>query len=203
MRKIQKVLQLISLLSTRRSVSLQTIQDVLGFPRRTVFRYLTTLSEANIPVYYDKTVRAYRLAAPVHFPLDSLSLNETILVLCALKLLCRHVNPGYRSELDGLIKTIVTRHPLPMEDAVRSVEVPASPVSSLDYSDFITSLRIQAAILFDRKLTVSKSADVADSDRIEVRRPSVLFRQDWCLSGDANNGNRPTPVEQIAKVDVT
>ena len=62
MTALEKLFLLVNMLYTRRSVSVGTIMHDCSVSRRTVFRYIRTLSEANVPVYYDKDVRGYRSA---------------------------------------------------------------------------------------------------------------------------------------------
>ncbi|MBK7143327.1 MAG: hypothetical protein IPH75_14730 [bacterium] len=49
--------------SHRRAVSLKMIRETCGIPRRTAFRYLNAISEANIPIYFDRERGGYCLAA--------------------------------------------------------------------------------------------------------------------------------------------
>ena len=85
MGKLSKIINLISMLYHRQSVSIKTIQDVCHISARTAYRYLNDISAANIPVLFDKTRGGYCLGHNTNIDFARFGVDEILLMIIALK----------------------------------------------------------------------------------------------------------------------
>lgn len=82
--KLSRLLELIVLLHAGPAHSAESLASKLGVSRRTLYRYLSTLSEASVPCYYDDVLRGYRVRADFLFstprltPEEALALHEEV-----------------------------------------------------------------------------------------------------------------------------
>ena len=198
MNKICRLIQLINLLNTRHRVTLEGIRKACGIPERTAYRYLNTISEADVPVYFDKDAGSYRLNSRSGILINDVSFSEAILVLLALKCLRTVVNDHYGEDLDKLITKTVVRQ----EGEVESVLGPAAerltnPLRGIDLSEELTSALIHAAVCCGREVRVT-----TPGKRVEITQPGLLFNRDWQLVGRPSNEPTTPVVEEIKKVEV-
>ena len=82
--RIQRLLQVVALLQSGRSLNSKEIADASGVSRRTVFRDLAVLQESGIQIRYDVERQTYSLPAQTFLPPTDFTLDETLslLVLC-------------------------------------------------------------------------------------------------------------------------
>ncbi len=81
MRKAARLLTILNLLRTRRSLSVAQLSAELEVSERTVYRDIVTLSEAGAPVYYD---RGYKLLPGTFLPPLNLTSDEYATLKVAL-----------------------------------------------------------------------------------------------------------------------
>ena len=203
MSAIDRILLLISLLNNRRYVTLETIKQTCDIPERTIYRYLNTLSEANIPVYYDKNLRAYRLNTEHAASVDSLQINEALILVIALKVLGARVNGDYKQDIDALVQKIMVAQPFPVEDIIRSFKHQMETIpESGDFSSLVSSVLINGAIVCDRKVRVTTKSRGPKQEDIDIDRPSLRFQKSWHLVGQHNARTTKTSVADIKRVAI-
>jgi predicted DNA-binding transcriptional regulator YafY len=81
MRKSNRLIYEINLIRNNRSLNAERIADICGVTARTVYRDIIELSEANIPVYYD---RGYKLATNTFMPPLNFDVDEFLALRIAL-----------------------------------------------------------------------------------------------------------------------
>lgn len=198
MNKTRRLIQLINLLNTRHRVTLEGIKKVCGIPERTAFRYLSTISEADVPVYFDKDEGTYRLNSHSGVLINDVSFGEAVLVLLSLKCLRTVVNDHYSEDLDRLITKAVVRQ----EWEVESVLGPAAkkltdPLKGIDLSEELTSALIHAAICCGREVRVTTLGE-----KVEITKPGLLFKGDWQLVERASDDLTTPTKRAVQKVEV-
>ncbi len=195
------VIKLLSLFMTRRSINISEIRDICKVSKRTVYRYINALSEANFPIYYDKDVKGYRLNNTFGLSLDRLSPEEFIYICIGLKLLYTQVNELYGREIDELIHKIFTMQELPLNDLWGTIDtdIENSNIKE-DVSRLVTSSIMRYAILFKRGLKVDlKNAHDSDNT-INIEKPTIHFKESWQLSNSDSIEDLIIPVSEINKV---
>lgn len=202
MPKPVRLLKFLQLLSHRRVVSLEMIKSVCGIPDRTVYRYLNAISEANIPVYYDRERGGYRLTAPIDMHLDDLTLQEVVLLITSLRLVQDHVNPAYRSELSQLTERLVARQPFSADTIALDSQGSTAPAHpDPDFSQELSLALAQAAISEGKKLTLN--LDRADSEgeiQVHIDEPVLSFDRDWGITGTGDGRFAIARLDEITRV---
>ena len=203
MGKLNKVLLLINLLNHRHHVTLETITKTLKIPDRTAYRYLNEISEANIPVYFDRELHAYRLTKQVGKGVDGLEVEEALLMVVALKALAGRLNSEYKEVIVQLIDRLVGHQSFPVEEILHTFEHQIESITDVDdCSDLVSRILINAAIVCKRKVRlVTEDAD-SNPTHVDVENPSLWFNKNWQLVGSANSDDTRATISEIKKVSV-
>lgn len=203
MSKLRRALSLINLLQQRTVVTIKMIGEACGIPRRSAFRLLNDLSEANIPLYYDSKRKGYRLNTNTRLLLDGLDLGDTIMIVLALELLGRELNGSYREEAGHLIKEVCVRQSYALESMVELMQPYVdSCETSRDHSEHLSFLLTAAGVQFKKKLRITRSDEKHECGIEEIHDPSLRFQGDWYLV-DTQDSNTPgTRLSHIHKVTI-
>lgn len=202
-----RLLRLLQLLSHRRCVPLSSIKRECNMPRRTVFRYLRALSEANIPVYYDPECAGYRLAGASGVQLDTLSHQETTLLVMCLSIAQANVNKAYAADIASLASRILTRQPFGYE------QLPPLPgsenvsdrryCSTASTTDAVTFAIVQAANTAGKDLLVRlEQRDSESHDEVIIRSPGLRFEKEWVLFSRHISCNVNVPLKDVLSVQI-
>jgi predicted DNA-binding transcriptional regulator YafY len=203
MTRLNRILSILSLLNHRRSVSLRTISRTIGTTDRTAYRYLNELSEANVPLFHDRSAGGYRLTRPLDVALPTFSDNEMIVLTTALMLTRRHLNSDYRTTLDSVVSKLSIRQRLPLERIVETHrETTPVEVAHPDYSSEFTTAIFGFAVAEKRGMKVVTSDPKETQRTLSVRSPSMVFRQSWHLSGIGTSGQEDVDFRTIRGVTV-
>jgi predicted DNA-binding transcriptional regulator YafY len=201
--KRTKMLQMVNLLCHRNAVSLETIKSVCELPTRTAYRYLNSLSEANVPVYFDKRAGGYRLMRQKYASFDDLSLNDAIILVTCLRVVVGHVNEEYARDIAEVMKKIVIRKQFPVEDLGGPTELMATAGSrEPDYSPTITSALVEAAVLLGKRLEVSQNATADTRSTTGMEQPSLVFRNGWHVAGRKMKDGPSRRLSSVSKVKI-
>ncbi len=204
MGKLNRVLRLINLLTHRQQVTLETIKKACGIPERTAYRYLKDISEANFSVYFDRNSRAYRLdrygsTARIH----DFSIEESIIVIVALKRLVRSVNPDYQADLTALIKKIMVSQPLPLEEIVEAYEHQLDSLpDQKECSQLLSSMLISAAVSFGRRVRLTMDSGTCVDRDLSIENPALRFKKHWQLVNSTGADSEPADFPRIKKVSL-
>lgn len=203
MGQITRMLKLINLFCHRRVVTIATIGEVCGIPRRTAFRYLTTLSEENIPVYFDKELRGYRLAHETRYELSDLEFHHAVLMITCLRITRQHLNESYRKEIDDLISRLIPAQKHSLE-VLNSLISSAESLKSVlpDHSADVTSALIDAAVLMGKKIEITMANGEGEDLRATFDNPGLLFQQEWRIGHRRTGLTEAKSIESIAKVRI-
>lgn len=82
MTKAERLLFIVNLFRVRKVVSLNELAEECGVSNRTIYRDLLSLSELNIPVYFDN---GYRLAGEISIPPLNFTEDEQEIITFSLK----------------------------------------------------------------------------------------------------------------------
>lgn len=182
MAKLFRLVQLINLLCTRRSTTMKTIVETCGIPERTAYRYLKTLSEANIPVYFDKSIGAYRLDSFAKPLVDDFTREDLLFIAIAIKTMQMSLNPAYRETTNKLIQKIMVRnsHEVAPDLGFLS-EVLSKNADQQDISPAVSASLINSAIREKRQLMVHLVSESDQKPWRKVKAPALRFNREWYL----------------------
>ena len=184
MTKISNLFKLANLLSHRQTLSVKAIQNSLGISRRTVFRYLNSLSEADIPVYYDSSLRGYTLTNRQQSIRRKLSPTDATLIHFSLERLKSSIAEGYRKLASDVIELLMVEHP----------ELNAT-LSEQNLSQVGLSADNLAQQLTLRIITVQLPNNSVKHSSIS--NPGLNYQNGWRLVDRDDRGFTPIPFERI------
>ena len=204
MSKVERIVWLINLLHHRRSITVREIQRQTGVSRRTAFRDLNTISEANIPVRFDETLRGYCLDRRDTFQVENLKTSDAILILVALLELADRVDESYQQDIQNLTRRIRSRLPADIDELWDWLlgRGQSHMDSAESTSPLLTSLLIDVAVLSRRGLRVVLSASDVRGQAVDLQSVQLMFDKEWRLHGSNGDSHHSIPVSQIRKVEV-
>lgn len=201
MGKTTRILQLINLLISREYVTLDNIRTICDIPNRTVYRYLNWISEADIPVYYDKDAQAYRLSRSRKISLDEISMHDGVLLVTSLKAMSGHVNGEYRTDLERLLTKILVRQQLPLDGAfANALGSTVNQGREPDYSETLATALVTAAVATGRPVRVSTKGENGEICSEEIADPRLTFTGKWGVAGGQDSEEPATQLSSVSKV---
>lgn len=203
MGKLKRVLRLINLLTHRQQVTLETIKKACGIPERTAYRYLRDISEANFPIYFDRNSHAYRLDRQASVRVEDFDIEETLLMIVALRRLASGLNEAYQKEIEELIGKILVRQPIPLEEILDAYQHQIGGlVENQDCSRLISSMLISAAVRFERKVRLTMESGSTEGKDLSIENPALRFKKHWQLVDGTGPESGFADFPQIKKVSL-
>lgn len=200
MSKLDKIVLMINLLHHRRYITSETIRNICNISERSVYRYINSISKANIPVHYDKTVGGYCLDRRDSFGIDDLRVSDAVLFSVALYVLSQKLDDIYTEDVEQLRRKIFSKLPLPFEELWNSFTGRIEQgLDSESVSDLVTSLLIHTSVINNKELRLVISGENPESREIEVRNPVLRFQGEWCVESSRHPGQGTIPVSKIRK----
>jgi hypothetical protein len=200
MSKLDKIVLLINLLHHRRSITSETIQNICNISERSVYRYINSISKANIPVHYDKTVGGYCLDRRDSFGIDDLIVSDAVLLSVALHVLSQKLDDSYTESIEQLRRRIFTRLALPFEELWDSFAVRTEQgLESESISELVTSFLIHTSVMNNKELRLVLSDESPESRVIDVKNPVLRFQGEWCIESSRNSDQGAIPISRIRK----
>jgi predicted DNA-binding transcriptional regulator YafY len=197
---IKKALILINLLSNRDYVTLEQIQEHSGISRRTIFRYLNILSEIDIPIYYDKKVRGYRLNSYLSKSYNELLPNEILLTLVSLSLLSSQLDEKYQNQIDSLISKLISNYNYSFERVMSLLKDGTYDFKRLEnLKELVTTTLIEFSInnKFPLKITYKDQNEMIET---LLKKPSIEFNKLWILKDKGEN--MIVPIDKIEFIKI-
>lgn len=180
-----RLLSLLRLFSHRPVVTMDAIVHVCAIPTRTAYRYLNALSEANIPIYFDRKQRGYCLVNTPGSYLENFSVQEAALLISCLRLVQSHMNEVYRQEIDEVLAKLLTRQALALETTQGNLQPTAGKFPSEDYSEALSLMLVQTAIQLKRPVQLSLKGSLTEQDSascLEFHGPKLQFHEQWLVA---------------------
>lgn len=203
MNKTEKLVLLINLLHHRKYTTFETIRKICGISARTVYRYINSISRANIPVQYDKTLRAYRVDSRDSFGIEDLKASDAVLLLVALHVLSQKLDNAYVEDVERLEKRILSKLTFPLEEVWESFGTRSEEAfQSENLSDLVTSLLVHTSVINNKKLALVLADADQRSRAIEIANPSLTFKQEWRLEDSLSGDKKAIPVSRIRKATI-
>jgi len=200
MSKLDKIVLLINLLHHRRYITSETIRNICDISERGVYRYINSISKANIPVHYNKTVGGYCLDRRDSFGIDDLRVSDAVLLSVALHMLSQKLDDIYTENIEHLRRRIFSRLALPFEELWDSFAARIEQgLESESVSDLVTSLLIHTSVINNKELRLVISDESPESRVIEVKNPVLRFQGEWCVESSRYSGQGAIPVSRIRK----
>lgn len=190
--RLQRILQMVTILQSGRYYSASELAARLGITRRTVFRDLQTLHLAGIPYYHDEKKGGYKMDSSFFLPPLNLELSEAMALLLVT---CQYgteqalpLQQGAHDaalKIESLLPGHVQQH---CGSVLKSTSVRFSPRAKHEgLNEIFTGL--QSAIKNCRKVTIAYDSFHADEGLLEtVLSPYQLHfaRRAWYVIGHSS-----------------
>jgi predicted DNA-binding transcriptional regulator YafY len=200
MTKASNIIKLINLFIKRYSISISEISKSCGISKRSVYRYLNVLSEANFPIYYDKSAKGYRLNKTFTLKFEYLTAEEVIYICSGLKLLSSKVNEIYCKEIEGLIQKILSMQGLPLDVLWESIESDIdNNALGEDLTYHLNASILRYAILYEKSLKIHLNNSTNGNKDLKIKRPSICFNKKWQLKDAHSTDDQVIPLSNIGK----
>ena len=202
MSALNHLISITNLLYHRKHVSIKTITELCSISERTAFRYIDAISEANIPVYYDKTSKGYRLNHYADLSLDELNINEVIMVVVALKYLSLQMRNYYKESIENLLTKITSTRDFALEGILRMINAKLkSNVDDKQLNELVTSALIQAAVQAKKRLNIKFNNDSLEAET-QFKKPRLKFKKRWGIIENEQEPHSTIPLKKISGVHI-
>lgn len=200
----EKLLLLINLLNSKSHVSLHEIMKKCKISERSAYRYLNSLSEYNIPIYFEKEMQGYCLTRKSTIHNDSLPDRDYLLIKICLKIVSLSVSSHYRTTIEDIITKLSIGNTLQIENSLDLIQQDFEPADlrTNDFSEIISSALIISAISSKRKIRLYKAASENKNVTDTIISPSLSFKGNWKVSDNESNNNLSVPLKDIKKVEI-
>jgi predicted DNA-binding transcriptional regulator YafY len=198
MNRIGKLIQIVNLLHNRRYVTSQQIQKLCNVSKRTVYRYLNAISEANIPIRFSQQAGGYVIDQRDSLLLNDLGPEDAVLLLLALKALKQKLQGPYCERIQSLVKKIFVRSSFPIErvwDIVDSRDL--NTLSKKELSQFVSSQLVYTSILTNRQLKLLVLNEPHGERTIRISRPVLHFNHHWVVRDSNTQSSEPFSLDKI------
>jgi len=180
MPKLRRILRLVNLLYHRSAVSRRLIVSECGVSERTAYRYITAISEAGIPVYFDETRSGYRLTTEECLSIGEFNVGDIVMLLAGLACLEERVNCIYGDSARDLGARLRSSQAYPIDDVVKELGAATTVESStgaLDQKLTLAILRAATATASPVTLHIRKPGCGILEHR--VQHPKLVLSEDW------------------------
>ena len=207
MSKYDRLLFVLNLLRGRPGLSADQLARECEVSERTIYRYITSLSSANIPIYFD---RGYRLLSDAFLPPLNFTLDEYLIIKMALSSSVFMKESPLRKQAKSVLAKIEANLSPSVKKDLDKVEDSAlvDIKSTSDFSKLSLMFKlIEQSIINRRSIKfVYESLQSKESSR-EVDPYSLVFRRHaWYLVGFCHKRNeirlfRLDRIRQITLLD--
>ncbi|MCK5126967.1 MAG: HTH domain-containing protein [candidate division Zixibacteria bacterium] len=204
MNKTENILYIAYMLHEKGELKIRDIVKQCNISSRTAYRYISTLTQANIPVYYDAFSRTYRLLHRQSTSFRNLSENDILLLLGGLSQLLNDNNREYHEAVNLLLHKLIARLPSGLSslwDIVCSAENLNDPQS-------ITQIFIWAAVLLKIKVHIKfyeNSNGNGNGGRVSYRPlilPKLVFKDQWYVYDDHDKDDKRISLSDIKHISL-
>lgn len=175
--KFDSLIQILNILDRKEKVTVQSLMDDLRIAERSVYRYITTLRNAGIPITYDREKKTYAFDQGYSLSRPDLSMEEILAFSLAKKLL-GNLGPGMGNTLDEMQNKLSIKKTEPFKHIVITPEQLPEKVGL-----YLVSLH-QAAKNFQRVELVYKTLYSDEVTKRQVDPYYLFFQEDfWYFRG--------------------
>lgn len=204
MTKLSKLIRLVNMLNGPIAVPLKRICDTCEISKRTAYRYLSHISEALIPVYYDPKQAGYRLSSYNRVKVDALTLSDLVLLTCALALSSHHLNDHYQQDFSKLVDKLRNLRELGEREMLADLALRlGGALPSKDYSDLLTNALIESAVVNQRALQVDCQLGKNVLCTTDYEHPVLHFSHEWFVSNSQAQPISNHSLDTIVKAKIS
>jgi len=199
---ITRLIKILSLLNTRKSISRKNLASSCGVSEKTVTSCVAHLIEAGIPVGFDPATGIYELAdGRAETENGRMSPFDVFLLRLAVRLLKKRLNGLYQPTVDHIENHLQglspQKIPLSVDHLLDSME------RRSDSTHLIRDLNcclILEAIRLGREIQVIQSDQSGMTRETVVEKASLEFGDEWVLRDLGGTGDRTIPISTVTDI---
>lgn len=202
MNKATNLMTILTMLHARQVVTRKQMEQACNITARTVLRYLRDLSEANVPVHYDRKAGGYRLSRTITGMMENLTMDELVSVLFALRFLSLKLRGTENQSIEEISRKLITRQPYAVDEILSNMTANLEETEDPDLLvQRLNSISIQVAGAIKRDVRVSLQND-PECSLIHLRRPSLRFDRGWQVCGRDGQSEVAIELERVESVKI-
>lgn len=203
MGKLDRLLLILNLLRTRRSLNASDLAKECEVSERTIYRDIQVLSEARVPVYFDG---GYKLLTDAFLPPLNLTADEFLTLYVGLHSPSVQSVNCFRKSARRALAKIESMMPddvkVDYEEAKERIKFQVENVNSYQGADLIFEL-LRQAIWPERKIKLLYVSPLS-SEVVELVPKSLLCKKgNWFLLGQVQNQIRNFRLDLIKNVNLS
>lgn len=182
LKNVKKILLLLNLFQTRDVVTRQEAQRICDIKERSLYRYVSALSEIDIPVYYDYKMKGYRLSEKIQPKKKLFNAQEIVYLITGLHALMQHVSPLYRDEMSYLVRKIISLANFNLDDFIPE----ESQSVDESFNQTVLGKELTKSLIFlatTQHFPISITYELNQGEHhLEMKSPQILFDKEWYLT---------------------
>jgi len=202
MNKATNLMTILTMLHARQVVTKKQMEQACNITSRTVLRYLHDLSEANVPVYYDREAGGYRLSRTISGMMESLTMDELVRILFALRYLSLKLRKADNKSVENISNKLISRQPFAVDEILSNMtanlEESGSPVQ---LARRLNSISVQVAAAIRKDIRVALYDDPIDTT-VQLSHPSLRFDKGWQVCGREGKDMVMYDLEKVESVQI-
>ena len=201
---LEKTFKVLNILNNRLSVSRAELSKECGLSIRSVYRYIDRLSEAGIPIYYDRSIGRYKLLKAPQFAVNSLNATDTIVKRLALHLLMNELDEDY-PQATNAVSSLLER--VSSQQSRESLTFQSAGYKQIESKKARVTEILNCSVLFEASLSRKKvrvymrESENGSGSRV-MRRPALKFNDRWIVVDLSRSHVDPISVEEIKEVRI-
>ncbi len=199
MGNISKIIRLLKLFYTRNLVTIDEIINLCDINRRTAFRYLNEMSEANIPLYYDNNLMGYKIRDFGSKFNTNMSLSEVALIVFSLKNISSEINQNYETDFEkALNELLITNENAEFNIDKVSEIYENDKIDTEETSVQLTNFLVNLAIDYNRSLKIFIGEELS----IKIKEPRLIFEKEWNITESKIEKQKLFKIKNIQKIQI-
>ena len=194
--------RIITLLRKHRQVSRELIMEKCGVSERTVYRYMSRLAEANIPIEYDKVERSYKLTQKQSSPRRFPNRLQVAAIRQGLAMLKINLNNRHQQSL-GAIESLFDVDPQDLTyrtPADTSYDSPNPvPTSPEGFNYYLVS----EAMGSNRGIRICFVDESGAEETRTITRPALCYDRHWSVRDLSSTKRESLPLANITEIRET
>lgn len=202
MNKATNLMTILTMLHARHVVTKKQMEQACNITSRTVLRYLHDLSEANVPVYYDREAGGYRLSKSISGMMESLTMDELVRILFALRYLSLRLRKTENRSVEEISRKLISRQPFAVDEILSNMTANLEENEAPELlAQRLNSISVQVAGAIRKDVRVALQNN-PEQIVIHLKRPTLRFDKGWQVCGRDGANDVAIDLEEVESVQI-
>ena len=202
MTKYSRLIKLLNYLYNRNYVTKEELCKECGVGERTIYRYFSSLSEANIPIYYDKRIGKYRINTPSKVFINRINNSEIILLYSLLNEFRDKYKDYYNNTVDQLKDTFESLFSSYSKQSIEKNESLPMGIPTNNLLLKIHILNLTNAKQNNKKVMIAYQINGSSSQSRVITSPILRFNKTWEIHDLDDTQSKTIPLQNVLEVKI-